>query len=162
MFIGFSQLFDVKIDPADVVLLDPTSSHPAPPDIECRLPGGSHFFELTEVVQENIAEASSLKEDRVIVNVGEPVARIWETFWKAFNKKLKKTYNQNARPRSLLLYYDQCDSFSTFLLPIINKRLIEIRGALLAADTFDQIFLFDARKGEILLALPNSPSIIAR
>jgi hypothetical protein len=39
----------------DVVMLDPNSSNPAPPDLECCLVGGSQFFDLGEVIQEDIA-----------------------------------------------------------------------------------------------------------
>jgi hypothetical protein len=136
-----------------LVMLDPNSAHPPPPDIECQLPDGSHFLELVEIVQEDIAEASSSRNERVITTPGDPgpFAKVWDTLWKTLTKKLGKTYNPHARPRSLLLYYDQSESFWEFLSPVVNEKATEIRNIFLDANTFNQMFLFDARQRTVLL-----------
>jgi hypothetical protein len=146
---SFCQQFDLEVK---LVMLDPNSSHPPPPDIECQLSGGSHFLELTEIIQENIAEASSLRNDRAISKLRDPLARDWDTFWKTLTKKLRKTYNPAARPRSLLLYYDRSSSFWKFIRPVINEKATEIRNIFLDSDAFDQMFLFDSRHCKVLLA----------
>jgi hypothetical protein len=62
-----SGLVDVEladIGRVDVVMLDPNSSQPPPPDLEYRQGHGSHFFELGGVIQEDIAAASAPKTRR--------------------------------------------------------------------------------------------------
>lgn len=151
VFVSFCQRLGLDVRPADVVTLDPNSSHPPPPDVECQLPGGSHFFELAEIIQEDIAEASSLRNERAISKPRDPLARVWETLRETLAKKLRKTYNPEARPRSLLLYYDRSDSFWEFLRPVVNEKATEIRNIFLDAGTFDQVFLFDVRQRNVLL-----------
>ena len=137
-------------------MLDPNSSCPPPPDVECRLHGGSHFFELAQVIQEEIAEASSLKNNRAISKLRDPLARVWETLWEMLTRKLGKTYNPEARPRSLLLYYDRSDSFWKFLCPVVKEKAAEIRESFFDNGTFDQIFLFDVMHRKVLLDCSNT------
>jgi hypothetical protein len=149
---SFCQRLGMEVQPTDVTMLEPTSSHPPPPDIECRLAGRSHFFELAEIIQENIAEKSSLRNARAIEQPwNDPLARVWGTLWGTLSKKFGKTYNPDARPRSLLLYYDCSASYWKFLRPVVNEKVTEIGNLLRDSNTFNQVFLFDARLGEVLL-----------
>ena len=125
---------------AALVMLDPNSSQPPPPDIECRFPDGSHYLELAEIIQESIAEACSPKNNDAIVRRNDPLARIWETLWKTLTKKLGKSYNTQARPRSR---------------PVVDEKASEIRKAFLDSGNFDQVFVFDVRQRRVLLGFLN-------
>jgi len=138
-----------------VVMLDPASSHPPPPDIECQIANGSHFLELAEIIQEDIIEASVFSSKFPTLDTTkpqEPLSKVWPTLWKTFTKKLGKKYHPDARPMSLLLYYDRADSYWELLRPVFEQKAAEIRNSLLDSGTFDQVFLFDINRGEILRA----------
>jgi hypothetical protein len=84
-------VYTVQFIPSDVVMLDPSSSHPAPPDLKCQLADGPHFFELGEIIQQNAAEASARLTRRLIAEGRMPVVRVWDPLEKMLTKKLKKT-----------------------------------------------------------------------
>lgn len=141
--------------PVSLVMLDPSSSHPPPPDIECQMSDGSHFLELAEIIQEDIIEASVFNRKFPILETTEPqepLSKVWPTLWRIFAKKLGKKYHPDARPMSLLLYYDQADSYWELLRPVFEEKATEVRNSFLDSSTFDQIFLFDMKRGEILRA----------
>lgn len=159
VFMAFSYAVPLGIESADVDMLDPNSSSPPAPDIRCRLSGGTHFFELAEVIQGNIAEASSRKNREAIWNTGKHVVAMWDTLWDTFTKKLGKHYEPSARPRTLLLYYDRGDSYWECLQPVVSERTEELRMALLKAATFENVFLFDVRLQQILEWFTTAPVI---
>jgi hypothetical protein len=141
---------------ASLVMLEPASSNPPPPDIECRLSDGSHFLELGEVIQEDIIEASEFNRKYQTLDATEPkepLSKVWPTLWRIFTKKLGKRYHPDNRPISLLLYYDQADSYWELLRPVFEHKAIDFRNSLLDSGTFDQVFLFDMKRGEILRAI---------
>jgi hypothetical protein len=72
-FMSFCQAAGFEIEPADVVMLDPNSSSPPPPDLECSIDGLSHYFELGEIIQQEIAWALSRRESRPITEVHLPL-----------------------------------------------------------------------------------------
>jgi hypothetical protein len=159
VFMAFSYAVPLGIESADVDMLHPNSSSPPAPDIRCRLSSGTHFFELAEVIQGNIAEASSQKNREAIWNTGKHVVAMWDTLWDTFTKKLGKHYELSARPRTLLLYYDRGDSYWGCLRPVVNERAEELRTALIKAATFENVFLFDVRRQQILEWFTTAPVI---
>ena len=154
VFISFSRSVGVAIDPAQVVMLDPNSSHPPPPDIEYRSTPQSYFFELGEVIQEDSAEVLSPKTRRMIVET-EPVTRMWDPLWRLLTKKLGKSYSPQARPIALLLYYDNGPSYWEFLRPTVEEKVAEIQERV-DAGIFDNVWLFDMGRGEILCRITRT------
>jgi hypothetical protein len=136
-------------------MLDPNSPYPPPPDIECHFAYGSHFFELGEILQEDIAKASSRNTCRSIVIPSVPLIRIWDTLQEMLNKKLRKCYDPEARPISLLLYYASGPSFWEFLRPIIIEKARDIQ-AIFETGTFDNMWLFDVTQREVLFCFSKS------
>ncbi len=124
-----------------------------PPDLTCKLNGKPHYFELAEIIQQDLAEASSPKNLSGLSKLNGLVSKDWDTFADAVRKKLEKTYSPDARPRSLLLYYDRSESFWKHLLPVIKDHATQIRESLLAAGTFDYLFVYDLRMNALLLFL---------
>ena len=155
VFSSFSQTAGLSIEPADVDMLDPNSPYPPPPDIECHFAYGSLFFELGEILQEDIAKASSPKTRRSIVAPSVPLIRIWDTLQEMLNKKLRKCYDPEARPISLLLYYASGPSFWEFLRPIIIEKTQDIQ-AIFEACAFENIWLFDVNQREVLFCFSKS------
>jgi hypothetical protein len=78
IFQTFCQSTDLGAEPADVIMFDPSSSHPAPPDLKCQVANGPRFFELGEVVQQNLAEASAPIKKGSIAKPYMPPIRIWD------------------------------------------------------------------------------------
>lgn len=150
-FHSFCRCMD--LEPTDIIMLDPNSSSPPPPDLTCKLNGEPHYFELAEIIQQDFAEASSPKNQSRPSKPNGPVSKDWDTFVDAVTKKLEKTYSPDARPRSLLLYYDQSESFWKHLLPVIDDHATQIRESFLTASTFDYLFVYDLRMNALLLFL---------
>ena len=149
-------------------MLDPNSAKPPPPDLEYRFVKesvdgkqihGSHFFELGEVIQEDIAAASAIKTRRLIADPRDPLIRLWETLHKMILKKLGKRYDPEARPLSLLLYY-QSNPFWQQLGPLVDEKKADIQSALVAS-CFDHIWVFDMTRPQLLCGFARSalPSI---
>ena len=155
IFVRFCQAEGLTVDPADVVMLDPNSSRPPPPDLECHLAGKSHFFELGEIIQEDIAKALAPHTRRQITEARIPLARVWDPLERMLTKKLNKVYNSQARPISLLLYYASSPSFWKYLQPIVREREEAIQ-MIFERSVFDSMWLFDAAKNEILCYFSRS------
>lgn len=155
IFRKFCQAAELGVEPEDVVMLDPSSSRPAPPDLKCQLAAGPHFFELGEIVQQNAARVSASLARRLIAGGRMPLVRIWDPLEKMLTKKLKKTYDPEARPASLVLYYANGPSFWELLRPLIAERAadIQIRFEL---SVFDSMWLFDATTGGVLFCFSRS------
>jgi hypothetical protein len=141
-------------------MLDPNSSAPPPPDLQCSIDGVSHYFELGEVYQENIARASALRTRQLITNAQSPLLTMWPPLESMLAKKLNKIYNSEARPVSLLLYYDRSPAFWHLQQSTIASQAIEIQ-TIFESSVFDSLCLFDATKGELLFqfARYSSPFI---
>ena len=155
VFRKFCQSVELGAEPADVVMLDPSSSHPAPPDMKCQLANGPHFFELGEIVQQNAAKASASLTRRLTAKGRVPLVRIWDPVEKMVTKKLKKMYDQEARPVSLVLYYANGPSFWELLRPLVAGKAADIQ-MMFESSVFDSMWLFDATTGGILFYFSRS------
>src|SRR5665213_799887 len=142
IFVRFSQAVELEIDPAEVEMLDPNFSSPPPPDLRCPVAGEMHYFELGEVIQEDLARASTARTRRRVLEPRIPLTKVWTPLEDIVTKKLRKAYNPAAKPLSLLLYYERDSPFWDFLQPLIQRRDAEIR-TLFQASVFDFMWLFD-------------------
>jgi hypothetical protein len=154
-FKNFCQAAGFLIEPADVVMLDPNSSSPPPPDLECSIDGLSHYFELGEIIQEDIAWSLSRCESRPIVEAHIPLDTGLEPLEVILGKKLNKTYAPQARPISLLLYFAYEPIFWGFLKPLVEQKAAGYR-ARFESSIFDSIYLYDATNQEVLLDFSRS------
>jgi hypothetical protein len=59
------------------------------------------------------------------------------------SKKLAKSYDPDAGPISLLLYYSSQPSFWEFLRRLITEKAADIQG-MVEPGIFDNVWLFDA------------------
>jgi hypothetical protein len=150
MFISFCRSAGFAVDPAETVMLDPSSSSPPPPDLQCNINGLPHFFELGEIIQQDIAWALSRLESQPITEPHMPLDTGLEPLEIILDKKLKKVYDPQARPLSLLLYYAYGPEFWRFLKPLVAQKAVELRSRF-QASTFRSIYLYDAANQEILL-----------
>jgi hypothetical protein len=148
-FVSFCQSAGFAIEPADVVMLDPISSSPPPPDLECSIDGLSHYFELGEIIQQDIAWALSRRKSRPIMEAHIPLDTGLEPLETILCKKLNKKYDLQARPISLLLYFAYGPIFWRFLKPLVEQKAADFR-ARFEASIFDSIYLYDANRQEIL------------
>ena len=155
VFWAFCRATGLTTAVVDVIMLDANSSRPAPPDLECQFHDGVHFFELGEVVQQGVAKARAAVKERAIANELEPLRRIWDPLEKILAKKLKKEYNPEARPVSLLLYYARQSSFWTLLRPLVLAKAPDIQK-IFELSIFASVWLFDATTDEILCSFSRS------
>jgi hypothetical protein len=159
VFASFCLAGGLAIEPAHVAMLDPNSSNPPPPDLRCVLAGEPHFFELGEIYQQDIAKAWS-PTSRAVVVTHDPLVRIADALFEMLAKKVGKAYNPQARPISLLLYYDNVPSFWRFLRPLVSQRAEDLRD-ICRAGIFDSIYLFDLTEREVLCHFQDSPPSIS-
>jgi hypothetical protein len=154
-FTSFCQAAGFAIDPADVVMLDPSTSSPPPPDLKCNIGGLPQFFELGEIIQQDIAWALSRHESQAVVEPHLPLDTCLEPLEIILNKKLNNTYDPQARPISLLLYYAYGPIFWKLLRPLVVQKTVEFR-ARFEASVYSSIYLYDATKQEILFDFSQS------
>jgi hypothetical protein len=76
-----------------------------------------------------------------------------------FNKKLNNSYNAQARPISLVLYYDYGPIFWKFLKPLVLQKTVEFR-ARFKSSIFESIYLYDATNQEVLLNFSRSFALV--
>jgi len=155
VFWAFCQSTGLTAAVADVIMLDANSSRPPPPDLECQFHDGVHFFELGEVVQQDVAKARAGVKERTIAKKLVPLRRIWDPLEEILTKKLKKDYNLEARPASLLLYYARQSPFWRLLRPLVLAKAPNIQR-IFEPSVFASVWLFDATTNEVLCSFSRS------
>jgi hypothetical protein len=152
VFLSFCEGTGLSVHPQDVVMHNPPM-----PDVECQFLGGSHYFEVSEIIHGKPVRGPSFRDETTIVKPGDRrtppkpfVYNPWGQLWTVLTKKLRKTYSPESRPRSLLLYYDRSPSCWDILAPAVREQSAEIERALREADTFDYLFIFDVKGGTLL------------
>lgn len=155
MFTSFCGGAGFEVDPAEIVMLDSSSSIPPPPDLQCSINGLPHFFELGEIIQQDIAWALSRLESQPIKEPYIPLDTGLEPLEILLNKKLRKVYDPQARPLSLLLYYAYGPEYWRFLKPLIAQKAADLRSRF-QASIFRSIYLYDAANQEVLLDFSQS------
>ena len=149
-FLAFADASGLDIDPRSIENCDPNAAAPSLPDIRCLVSGQEHFFELGEVVDEDLARTASVAaKNREHVYGGavsqtQPLVRI-------FLKKCRSRYTVNGRPLHLVLYFSvgHQSPIEPLLFPDIAKwrgRLVERIGK----SQFDTVWLYDDWKKRIL------------
>jgi hypothetical protein len=160
MFVRFCRAAGLGINPAEVEMLDPNSSRPAPPDLRCPLYEQLHYFELGEVIQEDLAAASAHRTRQLVSRDPLPLDRVLSPLETMLTKKLGKKYNRNAKPLSLVLYYSTAGPFWDFLEPLIATKRDDLL-ALFEKSGFDHLWVFDATASEVCLTIARPSIIIA-
>ncbi len=154
-FTSFSRAAGVAVDPACIEMLDPSSACPPPPDLKCSIDGSEHFFELGEIIQQEIAWALSRFSSQPIAEPHLPLDTILAPLEAILGKKLTKSYDSEARPISLLLYYNYDPIFWELLRPLVVEKMAEFRVRF-ESSIFDSIYLFDAANGRVLFDFSQS------
>jgi hypothetical protein len=166
-FVRFCHAAELAVELGEVIMLNPNSSMPPPPDLACAIRGEPHFFELGEILQEDIAKAAAGKSKRksaeppnsVLVSQlspsagvirSIPLAKIWLTLDEMLVQKLGKRYHPKAKASSLVLYFATSNSFWPALRPLVTEKKGWIQE-ILDPSHFDNVFLFDAREAEVLI-----------
>lgn len=70
-------------------------------------------------------------------------------------KKLRKEYDAEARPTSLVLYYDRDRSNWEFLQPLVLEKAADVQIRF-ERSVFDSMWLFDVTIGEVLFYFSRS------
>ena len=84
-----------------------------------------------------------------------PPIRNWDPLGNILAKKLRKEYDPEARPASLVLYYDRYQSFWELLRPLVVENAADIE-MIFEASAFDSMWLFDVTIGKVLFNFSRS------
>ena len=113
------------------------------------------FFELGEVIRQDIAWAISRLECQPIAEPHLPLDTGLEPLEIILDKKLNNSCDAQARPISLLLYYDYGPTFWSLLKPLFVLKAVEFR-ARFESSIFDSIYLYDVNQQKILFDVSKS------
>jgi hypothetical protein len=147
LFVRFCEVGKLGINPAKIEMLDPPW-----PDLKTELPGHTHYFELSEIVQQGWLEASEQQKRKTVINSPLPLAAVYNPLELIIKKKTSKLYMPQATPLSLLLYWERNAPSWAIIEPVINDRTCEIR-ALLDNSVFDKFWLFMVDENHIPFSL---------
>lgn len=145
-----------SIDLDSVTMLDPDSCQPPAPDLACRIMGGIEYFELAEVIEEDIARiAAQARKERATCYGGS--VSLWPVLDAILSKTFSKLYCQRATPLSLLVYYGvgRQASFWEYLKPVIERELTSIQQRL-SQSPFRALWLYDAHAKATLLNVTSA------
>lgn len=149
------------IDVDSVTLLQPDSCFPPAPDIACRINRAVEYFELGEIIEEDLAraEAEALKAGNS--TYGGPV-NLWQAFDAILAKKFGKLYCRDATPVSLLIYYGvgRQPSFWEYLKPEIKSNLTSLQERL-HQSAFQGLWVFDGPAETTLLHVTATTSVFS-
>lgn len=143
LFVRFCEAGTLDIDPDGVEMLDPPW-----PDLRADILGGLHYFELAEVVQEDWMKSEAQNDKKPIIDSPLPLAEIWSPLESIIRKKVKKTYDQQATPLSLLLYWERNAPSWMVIESFVKEREPEIR-ANFERSVFDHMGLFMGHENRV-------------
>ena len=153
LFVRFCEAGGLDVDPAEVDMLDPPF-----PDLKADVFGRPHFFELGEVVQEDWLRALARHEKATgkrplgPIESPLPVLTVWSPLEVIIGKKMKKRYDPDSKPLSLVLYSERNSPPWDVLQPLIEERRSEI-GVSFDSSEFDHLWLYLAHEGRIPFSL---------
>jgi hypothetical protein len=125
----------VEIDPATI-----ENKEPPGPDIKCLVNGRRYFFELSQILDEDLARDIGNSEKKRIDSDGAWFSEE-EPLIGRIRAKAKKTYSTNGGCIDLLLYYERQFPFAP--TEYLKNYEAEIRAALLPQGPFSRIWIFD-------------------
>jgi hypothetical protein len=141
-FADATNIVGIEIDPASI-----TNERPPAPDISCLVNGRPYFFELSQIVDEDLAKdigdstKTKVDSDGGWYSEEEPlIGRI--------SAKASKTYSTSGERVDLLLYYERQFPFAP--AEHLKKYEAEIASALLPKGPFSRIWIFEMWKNEIV------------
>jgi len=151
MFRRFAKVAPINYEPYSELTLDPNSAFPPPPDLGCSGSEGPLYFELGEVVDNEVAATAARAERERWTVYGGPVA-LWKPLLRIFSKKLLKRYDPQATPLDLVLHYGvgRQPSFWPFLAADASSRKAWIQKRI-ERGPFRAVWLYDAH-GDVVLA----------
>ncbi len=120
LFVRFCEAGGLDVDPAEVDMLDPPL-----PDLKVDVFGRPHFFELGEVVQEDwlhaLVRREKAMEKRPLPPIDSPlpVLSAWSPLEVIIDRKMKKRYDPDSKPWSLVLYCERNSPPWDVLKPLI-------------------------------------------
>lgn len=187
-FARFCETAELDVDVGEVEMLDPNSSHPAPPDMKCWHRGEPLYVELGEVIQENFAERLAIDGTRATPRRREneqptvhtfqpaispaeakrrqvklqplPLLQAWAPLGELLIKKLSKQYDPEARPLALLLYYSAVGPFWEHVEPLMVQHRVVFQQ-MLERSPFDHVWIFDERNAEVLFAFSRPALLVS-
>lgn len=120
-----------------------------------------HYFEPAEIIQEDAVHASKRCEGRKFWDRHLPLTTVWTPLETILKKKLNKKYDPEAKPLSLLLYYERGSPSWELLEPLLMESKARVQ-ATLEASVFDLVWLFDANDNNVLFSFSRSSGLIIR
>jgi hypothetical protein len=155
LFVRFCEAVRLRVDPAEVEMLDP----PWPDLRAADVFGYSHYFELSEIVQENWMEAIAQWETQQIANRPLPLTRVWSPLESVLQNKARKGYEPEARPLSLLLYWERNAPPWSVVESLIRTREPEIRASF-EGSAFDHLWLFMVNENHVPFSLSKKTVVV--
>jgi len=147
LFARFCEAGELDVDPAEVDMLDPPS-----PDLKAEVFGQSQYFELGEIVQQDLMKALAQQGKKPIIDSPLPLIAVWSPLESIIQKKVTKKYARQATPLSLLLYLERNAPRWALIEPLVEERTPEIR-ATFENSVFDHLWLFVANENRIPFSL---------
>jgi hypothetical protein len=154
LFVRFCEVGKIDVDPAGVEMLDPPW-----PDLRADTFGCPHYFELGEVVQENWVKAEARKEKKPIDDSPLPLTAVWSPLESIIQKKVRKRYDPQATPLSLLLYWQRNAPRWKVIESFVKEREPQIR-ANFQKSVFDHLWLFMGYESRIAFWLSKKNIIV--
>lgn len=142
IFQNFYRAADLNVRPASVSLCEPPV-----PDVCCEIDGRDQYFELGEVVMEQIARDASSASRTDGVHGGPVSSR--GPLLELFRKKCLKRYITNGTPLHLLLHFTVGHQYPIGLVSLTDL----LEPGELARCQFASVFLYNDWDQEILESL---------
>ncbi len=150
LFLRFCEVGNLEIDPAGVEMLDPPW-----PDLRAHIFGNLHYFELSEIVQEDWLRAEAQREKKPFDDWRLPLTEVSPPLITIIQKKCKKSYAPQATPLSLLLYWERNAPGWNVIEPVVKEREPDIR-AIFEKSAFDHLWLFMGYENRIPLQMSKT------
>ena len=149
MFSAFAQVSGLSIDHESI-----KSAVPPEPDIVFTIRGETHYAELVEITDRDLAErwSRSMKTNKIVggfYSQDRPLTT-------ALESKVRKSYATNGAPLLLLAYYDKqfpADSVDPDLIP---RTVGDIAARMVSSGVWQRIWVYDSWKTRVLWVHPSS------
>jgi len=153
LFVRFCEAGELGVDPADVDMLDPPW-----PDLKAEISGRPHYFELSEIVQQDWMKALAQQEKKTIIDSPLPLTSVLSPLESILQKKVRKKYVPQATPHSLLLYWERNAPNWAVIEPLVEERKPEIQASF-ENSVFDHLWLFVAGENRIPFSLSKKMAV---
>lgn len=136
VFLSFARAASLAVESPDGKTIPPV------PDIRCKLNGLLHYFELSQIIDEEVAkDLGDQRKRKADVSEGT-FFREEEPLIKLIQKKCNKKYETEGYDLDLLLYYDGQVPINPDATLKANKSVVI--GALRPNGPFSRIWIYDS------------------